>query len=60
MSAVLRKLRFFTSLTSYSRKLCTSTSKQDDFYDIVIVGGGMVGGSLACALGKLKLKFIVF
>ena len=37
------------------RQVCSTASKNTkDFYDITIVGGGMVGGSLACALGKTK------
>ena len=37
-------------------RLCSfssSTNKEvQNFYDITIVGGGMVGASIACALGK--------
>ena len=33
-----------------------STSLQTEIYDVVIVGGGLVGASLACALSPLGLK----
>lgn len=34
-----------------SKNYSTSTSSDEKNYDIVITGGGMVGTTLACALG---------
>lgn len=34
-------------------------SKSDAMFDVVIAGGGMVGASLACALGELALRVAV-
>ena len=47
----------FRSCTHFLKlRICSicSTAGKDaaDFYDITIVGGGMVGASLACALGE--------
>lgn len=47
----------FLSCTHFLKlRICSicSTAGKDaaDFYDITIVGGGMVGASLACALGE--------
>ena len=40
--------------------LCSAAGKNvQDFYDITIVGGGMVGASLACVLG-IKMYFFFF
>jgi flavin-dependent dehydrogenase len=37
-------------MLNLSRSL--STGSNADQYDVVVVGGGMVGAALACALGK--------
>lgn len=44
------------------RKFSTEVSGDADtpFYDIVIVGGGMAGGSLALALGLSRLAIYSF
>ena len=43
-----------------ARRLCTTVNSNVAWYDVVIVGGGMVGGALSCALGQSKnLKVMV-
>ena len=48
------KIRLFSQQSCY----CTvnSTEEAGEYADIVISGGGMVGGAMACALGKKFLK----
>lgn len=67
-SAVKKSLgscKYFVRLRVCS--FCSAASKEvQDLYDITIVGGGMVGGSLACALGEslpslqIKAAYIFF
>ena len=49
------KLRglFSRSVRTVRSKRCYCVQPQlEDLYDIVIVGGGLVGSTLACALGQ--------
>lgn len=41
------------------RRLCSSSAGRD-VYDLVVVGGGMVGSALACSVGKLSIGVISF
>ena len=44
-------LRFLTT----SKCLPSDTKLSDgEIYDVIISGGGMIGASMACALGKIK------
>jgi len=38
----------------------TSAANSSENYDIAIIGGGLVGNSLACSLGSIFLKKILF
>ena len=42
-------------LCSYGRSL-SSAAALDSIYDVAIIGGGMVGSALACALGETYLR----
>lgn len=41
-------------LCSYGRSV-SSAASLENIYDVAIIGGGMVGSALACALGKPSL-----
>ena len=40
------------------RRLCSSSVGRD-VYDLVVVGGGMVGSALACNVGKLSIVYVL-
>lgn len=46
------KLNQCTKCNSNLVRYCSSASKQSEHYDMVISGGGMIGSTLACTLGK--------
>lgn len=50
---------FFKQIFCFSKRcysLNSHINTPETFYDIAIVGGGLVGNAMACSLGKIKLR----
>jgi ubiquinone biosynthesis monooxygenase Coq6 len=62
MLRTINKKRLLQPLTQYALKrnlaTVTNTTNLDDAYDIVIIGGGVAGVSLACSLGKTVILLL--
>lgn len=59
---LVRKIETCSRAILHSRNLNTDSSKRHEIksqYDIIIAGGGMVGCTLACALGKNKIPLFL-
>ena len=54
MSSILRQVKLL-----YNARHCSTTNGANQLYDLVIVGGGMVGLALACAVGKFLLIILI-
>jgi ubiquinone biosynthesis monooxygenase Coq6 len=59
MLRTIQKSKLVGSINKYAfqkRTLASINHNLNDAYDVVIIGGGVAGATLACSLGKTKLS----